>query len=72
MGISCEVSAFAYGDNQTVSHNTRVPELTLKKKNQRIACNIVREVVARDEWRTAYVNPNENEADLLTKPLLSG
>ena len=24
---------------------------------------------ARDEWRTAYVNTDENLADLLTKPL---
>ena len=32
----------------------------------------MREGVARDEWRTAYVNTNENEADLLTKPLPNG
>ena len=29
----------------------------------------MREGVARDEWRTAYVNMHENPADLLTKVL---
>ena len=31
--------------------------------------HFVREGVARVEWRTAYVNTDENLADLLTKPL---
>jgi hypothetical protein len=30
---------------------------------------IVREGVAKDEWRTSYVNTHDNEADLLTKML---
>ena len=33
---------------------------------------MIREGVARDEWRTAYVNTHDNEADLLTKKLPSG
>ena len=33
---------------------------------------MVREGAARDEWRTTYVNTNDNEADLLTKQLPSG
>jgi hypothetical protein len=41
----------------------------LKKKSNAIAYHFVREGVARDEWRTAYVNTDENLADLLTKPL---
>ena len=45
------------------------PESTLKKKSNAIAYHFVREGVARDEWRTAYVNTEENVADLLTKPL---
>ena len=49
--------------------NTILPDSTLKKKSQSIAYHLVREGVARDEWRTAYVNTNDNEADLLTKTL---
>ena len=44
-------------------------ESTLKKKQYVLAYHFVREGVARDEWRTAYVNTDENLADLLTKPL---
>jgi hypothetical protein len=44
----------------------------LKKKNQSIAYHYVREGVARDEWRTSYVNTYENESDLLTKLLPFG
>ena len=45
---------------------------TLKKKSQSIAYHFVREGSARGEWRTAYVNMHDNEADLLTKPLPNG
>jgi len=72
MGIPCDGPAFVYGDNQSVLANTTIPESTLKKKCQSIAYHLIREGVARDEWRTAYVNTNENEADLLTKILPSG
>ena len=64
--------AFVYGDNQSVLANTTIPDSTLKKKSQSIAYHFVREGVARDEWRTAYVNKHENPADLLTKPLPAG
>jgi hypothetical protein len=43
-----------------------------RKKNQSIAYHFVWEGVARDEWRTTYVNTHDNEADLLTKLLPSG
>ena len=32
-------------------------------------CKIIREVVARDEWRTTYANMLSNEADLLKKTI---
>ena len=57
---------------QSVLANTTILDSTLKKKSQSIAYHFVREGVARDEWRTAYVNTHENPADLLTKPLPSG
>ena len=72
LGIPCEGPAYIEGDNQSVLANTTVPDSMLKKKSQSIAYHFIREGVARDEWRTAYVNTNENEADLLTKVLLYG
>ena len=44
----------------------------LKKKSSSIAYHFVREGVARDEWRTTYINTHENVADILTKPLPGG
>ena len=72
MGIPCEGPAYIEGDNQSVLANTSIPDSTLKKKNASIAYHFVREGVARDMWRTAYVNTHDNEADLLTKLLPSG
>ncbi len=72
MGINVIGPTYIYGDNQSVLANTTIPDSTLKKKSQSIAYHFVREGVARDEWRTAYVNTNENPADLLTKFLPSG
>ena len=72
MGIPCRGPAYIYADNQSVLANTTIPDSTLKKKSQSIAYHMVREGVARDEWRTCYVNTHDNEADLLTKPLPSG
>ena len=69
MGIRVEECAFIYGDNQSVLYNTTLPDSALKKKSQSIAYHFVREGVARDEWRTTYINTNDNPADLLTKPL---
>ena len=69
MGIQISECAFIYGDNQSVLYNTTLPDSTLKKKSQSIAYHFVREGVARDEWRTTYINTNDNPADLLTKPL---
>ena len=71
MGIPVLGCAFIYGDNQSVLYNTSLPDSALKKKSQSIAYHFVREGVARDEWRTAYINTHENPADLLTKPLSS-
>ena len=72
LGIPCEGPAYIEGDNQSVLANTTVPDSMLKKNSQSIAYHFIREGVARDEWRTAYVNTNENEADLLTKVLPYG
>ena len=72
MGIPVEEPTCIYGDNQSVLANATVPDSTLKKKSQSIAYHFVYERVARDEWRTFYVNTHENEADLLSKQLPHG
>ena len=69
MGIAVEGPTYIYGDNQSVLANTTIPDSTLKKKSQSIAYHYVCEEVARDEWRTSYVNTHDNKADLLTKQL---
>ena len=72
IGVHVNGPLFVKEDNQSVLCNTTIPDSTLKKKSQSIAYHFVREGVARDEWRTAYVNTHQNPADLLTKPLPSG
>ena len=69
MGVPVEGPMYIYGYNQSVLANATIPDSTLKKKSQSIAYHFVREGVARDEWRTSYVNTHDNEADLLTKQL---
>ena len=69
MGITVDEPSYVFGDNQSVLANTTAPGSTLKKKSNAIAYHFVREGCARDEWRTTYINTDENVADLLTKPL---
>ncbi len=68
MGITVDKPAFVFGDNQLVLANTTAPGSTLKKKSNSNACHFVQVGCARDEWRKAYINTDENAADLLTKP----
>jgi hypothetical protein len=72
MGIPVNGPAYVFGDNQSVLYNTTIPDSTLKKKSQSIVYHFVREGVARDEWRTTYVNTHDSAADLLTKTLPTG
>ena len=71
-GILCDQPSHIYGDNQSVLANTMMPDSTLKKKSQSIAYHFVHEGSAHGEWRTAYVNTHDNEANLLTKLLPNG
>ena len=68
----CDGPSHIYGDNQSVLANTTMPDSMLKKKSQSIAYHLVREGSAHGEWRMAYVNTHDNEADLLTKSLPNG
>jgi hypothetical protein len=69
MVITVDKPAYVFGDNQPVIANTTAPGSTLKKKSNAIAHHFVREGCARNEWWTAYINTDENVADLLTMPL---
>jgi hypothetical protein len=68
-GIPVVGPSYIRGNNQSVLANTTIPDSTLKKKSQSIAYHLVRAGASNDEWRTAYVNTHDNEADLLTKQL---
>ncbi len=65
------MSLLLFGDKQSVLANTINPTSTLKKNLNAISYHFVCEGVARDKWRTAYINTNDNVVDMLTK-LLSG
>ena len=72
MGIRIDEPTYVFGDNQSVLANTTIPESQLKKKSNSIAYHFVRQGVARDEWRTAYISTHLNPSDLMTKPLSNG
>ena len=72
MGIPCDYPSYILADNKSVLVNSSVPTSTLKKKSCSIAYHYVREGVAADEWRVAYIGTNENVADLLTKAIPNG
>ena len=77
MGIECgspecPSPAFVYGDNQSVLCNTTIPSSQLKKKADSISCHCVRKGCAKDEWRTACVNAEDNASDTLTKSVPAG
>ena len=72
MGIAVDLPAFVFGDNQSVLSNTSHPHSKLKKKSSSIAYHFVREGVAKNEWRTTYLNTDLNPSDMLTKSLPGG
>ena len=59
-------------NNKLVLYDTKLPESTLKKKNNSIVYHDVREVVATGEWLTGYEPMDTNVSDLLTKPVPGG
>jgi hypothetical protein len=71
-GVPVESPAYVFGDNQSVLSNSSNPHSVLKKKSSSIAYHFVREGVAKNEWRTTYLNTHLNPADLCTKSLPGG
>ena len=72
MGIPVEGFSYIFGDNKSVLSNTQKPHSVLNKKSSSMAYHFVREGVAKNEWRTAYLNTNHNPADIFTKYLSAG
>jgi len=72
VGIPVNLPTFIFGDNRSVLINSSKPHSSLKKKSSSIAFHFVREGVAKDEWRVAYLNTKLNCADMATKSLPGG
>ena len=71
-GVRINSMALVYSDNQSVLANTTGTDLALKQKSNSIALNSVQEEKVRDEWRTTYIESDENTSDLLAKCIPSG
>ena len=72
MGIPCKYPSFIFRDNKSVLVNAAIPHSALKKKSCSISYHYIREGVAKDKWRVAYIASDDNRADLLPKPLAGG
>ena len=66
-GVPIEGPTNVYCDNEAVTKNCSIPELTLKKKHHSIAYHRNREAVAAGTVRVAKEDTETNLADLLTK-----
>ena len=62
MGIPVLGPTYVSRDNQYVLANSSVSKSQLRNKSHSIAYHFVREGVAHDEWRTAYVNTHSTIA----------
>ena len=69
MGIPLSGPAYVYGDNISVIHTTTAPESALTKKQNSIPYHLVREGVARGEWRVTCIKSVNDPANILTKLL---
>jgi hypothetical protein len=69
LGVPLEGPVNTFCDNSSVVTNSTLPSSTLKKKHNSIAYHHVREAIASNILRVAWVQTGKNLADLLTKPL---
>jgi hypothetical protein len=68
-GIPLDGPANVLVDNDTVIKNSTIPSSTLQKKHNAICYHFVRESVAAQIIRIAYIPSSENLADMFTKIL---
>jgi hypothetical protein len=69
LGVDLEGPTLMLDENMSVVLNTSVPSSVLKKKQNTIAYDRVREAIAAGILRFAYLKSEENVSDILTKPL---
>jgi hypothetical protein len=69
MGFKVTQPSVLLVDNLAVVTNSTLPSSSLKKKHNAIAYHKIREAVAAQIVRVAYVPSKDNLADILTKPL---
>jgi hypothetical protein len=69
LGIPLDGPENVLVDNNTVIKNSTIPSSTLQKKHNSICYHFVREAVASNIMRTAYIPTDENLADMFTKML---
>ena len=69
MGVPIEGPANVLVDNDSVVKNATNPASTLQKKHVSICYHFVREAVAANIIRIAFIPSAENLADMFTKPL---
>jgi hypothetical protein len=69
MGFKVTQPSVLLVDNMAVVTNSTLPSSSLKKKHNAIAYHKIREAVAAQIVRVAYVQTKYNLADILTKPL---
>ncbi len=72
MGVSVSGPSYIFGDNMSVIHNTKWPELTLKKKSNSICYHTMCESVAIGESLTGHILTHDNPVDICTKLILGG
>jgi hypothetical protein len=69
MGVPIHGPANVLADNNTMVKNSTVPSQTIHKKHNAICYHFVREAVAANIIRIAYIPTTENLVDMFTKPL---
>jgi hypothetical protein len=69
MGIPIDGPTSVFCDNEAVVRNSTMPESTLKRKHNSIACHRVQEAVAAGTLRIAKILGGANLADMFTKTL---
>ncbi len=72
MGIPVTSHCHIFENNKSALHITSTVDSNSKKKLQSISYLFVRDGSATDEWWIAYMNMQDNEADHLTRLMLSG
>ncbi len=69
MGVPLDGPANVVADNDTMVKNSTIPSVTLHKKHNTICYHFVREAVAAQIIRLAYIPSHQNLADMFTKAL---